>query len=103
MYVSIPESSGRTLIHLEPGADGATELGESGVYTVYVMADEIVTNALKKVRDVGAALGAAKATVKSVASLSARTGRPLPYGARRPYGSHRTKTRQFYSARRTAG
>src|SRR5438874_13539170 len=51
VYVSIPESSGRTLIHLEPGADGATELGESGVYTVYVMADEIVTNALKKVRD----------------------------------------------------
>src|SRR5438105_15941935 len=49
--VSIPEGSGSQLVRVEPGGSDAAALGDSGVYTVYVMADDIVTGALTKTRD----------------------------------------------------
>jgi hypothetical protein len=51
VYVSIPESSGRSLLNVAPGEEDAAELGDSGIYTVYVMADTVVTGALTNVRD----------------------------------------------------
>lgn len=51
VYVSIPESSGRALVNLAPGEESSADLGESGIYTVYVVADTVVTDAMTKVRD----------------------------------------------------
>jgi hypothetical protein len=51
VYVSIPEQSGRSMLRLDPGASDSAELGDSGIYTVYVLADETVTTTLTKVRD----------------------------------------------------
>ncbi|HMA36435.1 MAG TPA: hypothetical protein VKY74_18405 [Chloroflexia bacterium] len=49
--VSIPEASSPSLINLDPGQEDAADLGDSGVYTVNVLADTVVVGAMTKVRD----------------------------------------------------
>src|SRR6478672_11435649 len=51
VYVTIPEVAGQSLLHLDPGEASSAQLGDSGVYTVNVVADPVVVGALTKVRD----------------------------------------------------
>ena len=51
VFVSIPEMTGRSSVRLDPGQDGSAELGDSGIYTAYVLSDDVVTGAMSKVRD----------------------------------------------------
>ncbi|MDQ6695170.1 MAG: hypothetical protein M3014_12250, partial [Chloroflexota bacterium] len=72
VYVTIPEAAGKSLYNIAPGDSLATDLGDSGTFTIYVVADTSVSEILAKTRQSIEEQLAATDTRQTVDSLRAQ-------------------------------